>query len=91
MLPDDQTGALRDQPHPTHARIAIGIDKIYFPVDENVGVIRAPCPEDERGKKSEPEDVPEPAPGAAEQIGVRNSQIGNFMGPPGFEPGTKGL
>ena len=91
MLPDDQTGMLRDQPRPAHTRIAIGIDKIDFPLHENIGVIRTACAEDEPRKKSELEDVPEPAPGATEQIGIRKSQIENLIGPTRIRTWDQGI
>ena len=54
-------------------------------------VIRAARAQDERGKSGELGGVLEPEFGAVAQIDMRNSQIEKFLGPPGFEPGTKGL
>ena len=91
MMPNDQPGMLHHQPRPRHPRIAIGVDKIDSVADKNVLIIGAPRAQDERGKKSELDDVQSPRPARRSKSAFANRKSKISLGPPGFEPGTKGL
>src|SRR5262249_40747018 len=53
MMPDDQPRLLRAHPHACHPRVAIGINKVNIPGDEDVLVVRAARCQDENAQKGD--------------------------------------
>src|SRR4029077_5638879 len=47
MSPDDRARVLEANPRACHPRIAIGINEIDLPAEEDVTVIRTPCDENQ--------------------------------------------
>lgn len=74
VLPNDQSGMLRDQAHPRHAGIAVGIEKIDSAVNKNIPVVRAAGGENECTEKRELESGANHRP-----LPRRKLAIGNWI------------
>ena len=89
VLPNDDPGMFRNHPRQCHPRVTIRIHKVDSPANENVLIIRATGHENECTEERDLQRDAQPASAQTKRIGNRQSKM--KLGPPGFEPGTKGL
>ena len=91
MSPDDRARVFEANARACHSRIAIGINEIDLTAEEDITVIRAPCYKNHRADENDFRQEGEAPPHASFYSEIYNSKSEILMGPPGFEPGTKGL
>ena len=91
VMPNDAPGMLQDEFHPTHSSVAIGVNEVNFAGHEHVAKVRAPRRQNQSSKERDLKDQAQPASAQPKKMGRWQRKIGIEMGPPGFEPGTKGL
>ena len=94
-------GMLDKQSHPRHPRVAIGIGEINLAADKDLPTIRAPRRQDEHRQDDDFKDRKSVRGAPRVLIEIRNACSAKVpmaagpkmarLGPPGFEPGTKGL
>ncbi len=91
MSPDNRARMFETNARAGHARIAIGINEIDLAAEEDVTEIRTPCDKNQSADENDFRQEREAPPHAPFKSAIRIPQSEIFMGPPGFEPGTKGL
>ena len=92
VMPHDQPGFRHDHAHSRHARITIGIDEINPAADKDIRIVGAASDQNDSTKDRDLENRTNDTPHAV--VSNRKSKMENrkcAVGPPGFEPGTKGL
>ncbi len=106
VMPDDEAGSLRAKPGAGHSGITITIDKKNAAGVEHFRMVRHPCAQEEKKKpehlegQQEMAGLPAPVDMGRDRHGFALEFACHAMvaeaaprrlGPPGFEPGTKGL